>query len=291
MDNSYADNTLARYSKNYESWRSWLVKHEITHADDETAARFLAEKYDDGLAPGSISLIIASINWHHREQGDESPVGETCRRVMRGIRRKGSQRGRGQSDALTFENYERIMRSVGDPIKSRSGFESKDAAVQRAELDRVILTLLFMAAMRRSEVAAVTWADVEYSENDLAFVEVRKSKANQFAERGDIRVVKGIGVDALKALRTRREKEAPTERIVPLIGKTINGRFQRMCKNAGLHGKYTSHSGRIGLASELSARGAPITAIAKAGGWKSADIVIHYANKTRKEEGAVVQYL
>ena len=60
---------------------------------------------------------------------------------------------------------------------------------------------------------------------------------------------------------------------------------------AGVDGRITGHSGRVGLAVELTRRGAPEQATAKAGGWKSSRMVAHYAAAVAAEQGAVATYL
>ena len=50
-------------------------------------------------------------------------------------------------------------------------------------------------------------------------------------------------------------------------------------------------SGRVGLAVELTRRGAPEQATATAGGWKSSRMVAHYAAAVAAEQGAVATYL
>ena len=44
-----------------------------------------------------------------------------------------------------------------------------------------------MAGLRRSEMAALTWGDLEESEHDTLLIQVRMSKANQAGEGRDIR--------------------------------------------------------------------------------------------------------
>ena len=51
------------------------------------------------------------------------------------------------------------------------------------------------------------------------------------------------------------------------------------------------HSGRVGLASELTARGASTTEVMLAGNWKTARMVAHYAAGATAERGAVQKYL
>ena len=56
------------------------------------------------------------------------------------------------------------------------------------------------------------------------------------------------------------------------------------CNNA-------AHSGRVGLASELTARGASTTEVMLAGNWKTARMVAHYSAGATAERGAVRKYL
>ena len=49
----------------------------------------------------------------------------------------------------------------------------------------------------------------------------------------------------------------------------------------------TAHSGRVGLASELTARGASTTEVMLAGNWKTARMVAHYSAGATAERGAV----
>ncbi|MCY4148770.1 MAG: hypothetical protein OXF73_05385, partial [Gammaproteobacteria bacterium] len=57
-------------------------------------------------------------------------------------------------------------------------------------LDKAIVALAFMAGLRRSEIAALTWNDLEESENDNLLIHVRTSKTNRAGEDTDIRLLK-----------------------------------------------------------------------------------------------------
>ena len=80
-------------------------------------------------------------------------------------------------------------------------------------------------------------------------------------------------------------------RVVGLSVDQINRRFAAACAAAGLEGRRTSHGGRVGLAVELTARGASTHAIQLAGGWKEPAIVVRYAASVSTREGAVSKYL
>ena len=73
----------------------------------------------------------------------------------------------------------------------------------------------------------------------------------------DVRFVKG-GV--ARAIRTLRAAASPAteDRVVPLSPKMVGLRFQAAARAAGVE-RVTAHSGRVGLASELTSRGASTT--------------------------------
>ena len=84
---------------------------------------------------------------------------------------------------------------------------------------------------------------------------------------------------------------APTARVVPLTGQQIGQRFTAAAAAAGIARRVTAHSGRVGLASELTARVASTTAVMLAGNWKTARMVAHYSAGATAERGAVPTYL
>ena len=92
------------------------------------------------------------------------------------------------------------------------------------------------------------------------------------------------------AIRTLVE-QAPDARLIPLSGPMVARRLQAAADAAGIDRRLTGHSGRVGLASELTARGADTASVMLAGGWKTARMVAHYAAGATAERGAVARYL
>ena len=97
---------------------------------------------------------------------------------------------------------------------------------------------------------------------------------------------------AAKAIRTLRDDDdAPTDRVIGLSPLQIQRRFTAAARAAGIEARMTAHSGRVGLASELTARGASTTEVMLAGNWKTARMVAHYSAGATAERGAVAKYL
>ena len=120
-------------------------------------------------------------------------------------------------------------------------------------------------------------------------IRVRTSKTNRAGEETDIRLVKNGPAAALTAMRPNNA--SPTALVFRgLNGHSIGRRFAAAAKAAGIEG-VTAHSGRVGLASELTAAGASTTETMLAGGWKTSRMVAHYSAGASAERGAVAKYL
>ena len=96
---------------------------------------------------------------------------------------------------------------------------------------------------------------------------------------------------AIRILRAARPDAAPTDRVIGLSPLQIQRRFTAAARAAGIEARLTAHSGRVGLASELTARGASTTEVMLAGNWKTARMVAHYSAGATAERGAVRKYL
>ena len=103
-----------------------------------------------------------------------------------------------------------------------------------------------------------------------------------------MRFVKDGVARAIRTLRAATSPE-PADRVVPLSAQMIGLRFTAAAQAAGLERRVTAHSGRIGLASELTSRGASTTDVMLAG--KTSRMVAHYSAGATAERGAVARYL
>ena len=74
-----------------------------------------------------------------------------------------------------------------------------------------------------------------------------------------------------------------------LSGRQVGRRVAAAARAAGLGEGFSGHSGRTGLAAELSRVGASTHEIATAGGWKSAGMVIRYTRRETAKPGGRCQ--
>ena len=236
-------------------------------------------------------MAVAAACFRAKLAGEPSPAGERTARVLAGYRRTAGDRGRAWPRPFGVSDLAAVLATCHRPRRHGRGIESEEVALERGRLDAVIAGLLFTAGMRRSEVSALRWSDiVDSTGGDGILVTVRRSKTNQEGEVNDVRFVKDGIARALRTLRAATSPE-PAARVVPLSPQMIGLRFTAAARAAGVESRVTAHSGRVGLASELTSRGASTTDVMLAGNWKTSRMVAHYSAGATAKRGAVARYL
>ena len=286
-DASLSVNTRRAYAgalRRLDAWRG------AAPVDDASLAVYLGELFEAGRAPATAALAVAAVRFRATLAGQPDPAGEATARVLGGYRRTAADRGRGQAAPLRADGLAAILATAARPRTDGRGVESPTTAHRRGRLDAVIASLLFMGGLRRSEVSALEWRDVsDARDGDGVLLTVRTSKTNQEGDAADVRYLKNGPANAIRTLRAA--DAAPTDRVVGLSPLQIQRRFTAAARAAGIEARVTAHSGRVGLASELTARGASTTEVMLAGNWKTARMVAHYSAGATAERGAVRKYL
>lgn len=193
-------------------------------------------------------------------------------------------RAPGQAAPLTAGVLARIRITAYDPRISRGGkVETQRHAFWRATRDVAVTHLSTHAALRGSELTALTWADFHQRDDGVGIVTVRKSKTDQESE-GAVRPV--LPEIAEMVMRFRPPGAADEDWIFPgLYGRmpveSVTAIVRAAVKAAGVRNweDYSSHSGRVGAVHILSKAGATPQAIAAHGRWKSLEMVARYARE------------
>lgn len=285
-------NTRRMYRSQASAFAAWCTDNGVSPlpAAQETAARYLTARAEAGAAVATVQAARSAIAALHRAAGLDNPCDtQLVRTVVRGLSRKYRAPQR-QAAVLTADGLAVIMATAHLPRKIGRGRESVATAARRGLVDRAIAGVLFQAGLRRSEAAALTWGDIEAAATpDAMLVHVRAGKTNQEGALMDVRLVKNGVAAALAALRPADAH--PAASVFGLSDRQIARRLAAAARAAGLGDGFSGHSGRVGLASELTRRGASLQEVMLAGGWKSATMVARYSAGAGVEAGAVAKYL
>jgi site-specific recombinase XerD len=227
-------------------------------------------------SPGSIGRAVAAIAYFHRLAGHEPPTGtELVKRTMRGIRHAlGTAPDR--KAPVTADRIGAMLACI--PADTLAGLR-----------DRALLLLGFAAALRRSELIALTVADLEWVEDGLR-LRIARSKTDQEGAGAVIAIPTGHKLRPCAAVRAWLAAAAITEGVVfrqvnkggcvgsaSLSGRTVADVVKRHAAAAGLDAAvFSGHSLRAGFVTSAAAAGATIFKMQAVRRHKSLDVLAGY---------------
>ena len=285
---AYAPKTRKVYAGALRALSEWLDRRPAT---DTLLARYLGVLFDQDLAPSSAVHVVAAVRYAARACARAGlccadPVGpETTERLER-FRREGAERGTGQVRGLSWKEAERMCR-----LAEGSG----DLAGKR---DAAIIAVASDALLRVSEVSGLDVDDVTFLPDGTARIRIRRSKTDQRG-RGAVQYLSkgtadrlrswmdagGIGCGAL--FRAVDRWGRVSER--GLGPDSVRAAIKRRAKEAGIGGRVSGHSLRIGSAQELAEGGASLAELQKEGRWKDPSMPALYIRNQEASRGAVAR--
>ena len=275
-------NTMRVYASQWRKFQTWCDSNDAgaLPATPSVVAEYLAAVAESGLKTASVEVARAAIDYAHYEADLPLPGRtRTVRATLSGIKR---ERGvaKKQSAGLTTSIYARLLIDL-------------DGNQRFAEV-LTIIAVMRDAMLRGSELAELRVDDFTPMENGTGRLKIRKSKSDQFGEGAvcylsadtTARVVKHLIATGRKAgLMFRGEKGGALHTWV------LSRRIRQALIIAGIDAsKFTSHSPRIGMTQDLSAANIDSAEIARAGRWKSIDMVVYYSRNQSAERGAVARF-
>lgn len=291
---SIATNTRRTYADALYRLKDWLDRRAAC-LNDASLARYIDSLFERGLAIASATMVVKAVRFYARARGWRCPDGPLTDAALNRFRRGAGNRGRGQAEPLTVDEAEVILATAATPRRYSDGRrESVSRALRRSLVDAALVSVLFLGALRRAEAAALTWGDLDHAADGRGMViRVRFSKTNPDGADTDVRYVNGPFADAIDRLRQKSGGDRHPDRRVfgGLTGASLSRRLSDAAMAAGIAKRITAHSGRVGLAVELTRRGASTHDVMHAGHWKSAAMVAHYSAAARAEKGAVARYM
>ena len=282
-------NTLRAYGSQWRQWVAWTEERgldPVAALTDAALASYLTERADnDGSAPATLSQAVAALRQAAKAAGRPDPFGRDAAATMKGIRRKHSDRGKGQVAGVRWRELERAA-TLATADASLTGL--RDAAILRLGSD---------ALLRVSELAAVAVEDVKGERDGSGRLTVRRSKTDQEAKG----VVLYVGQPTLAAVnawkRAAKVTAGPLFRRVRgrtvsaegITASTVRRAIVARSARAGIAGRISGHSLRVGSAQDLAAAGAGLVELQNAGRWQSPVMPSKYSAGQLAGRGAVAR--
>jgi integrase len=245
-------------------------------AQPAAVCAYLTECAERGFSLATIDSACSAIGHQHRARGVPDPVDhDAVRQVRRGLRRIIGRAPRRPTRPLSVADVRQIVATI-------------DKSTVRGARDTAILLLGFAGALRRSELAALTLADLEPKPGGL-LLHLRRSKTDQEARGQVVGIAHGqhaltdpvAALDAWLAIRgaqpgpvfTSLRPGSPTLR--PISGNAVSTLVKERAQAAGLSGgRISGHSLRAGHATSAALAGVGVDRIAAQTRHRRIDILI-----------------
>ncbi|EGD41021.1 phage integrase [Nocardioidaceae bacterium Broad-1] len=284
---THAATTRTVYASAWRRWERWCTHRGIAPlgeegpgagrrgADPVAVCAYLAETAADGLSAATVDLACSAIGYHHRCRDLTDPTATVAvRQVRRGLHRILGTAPRRPAHPVGPEEIGQLLAAIDrdSPVGAR---------------DAAVILLGFAGALRRSELANLTLADLEPKPGGL-LLRLRRSKTDPDARGQVVGIAPGRhrDTDPITALDAWLAHRGPGQGPVftsfrngapplqPISGNVVTSVVKRYAEAAGLTGRITAHSLRAGHATTAAMAGVGIDRIAAQARHRRIDILI-----------------
>ena len=282
-DRARAPRTRDEYARAAREFDDWRGGHEPT---DALLADYLGVLFDRGLAPVTAGIAVAALADRAERDGLPSPVGAQTLQALSGFRRDGAERGTGQVAGIMWDQADR-MAEMAENTNRIAGLR-----------DALLTAVMSDCLLRVSEAAALDVADIAFVDDWLR-VFIRRSKTDQegagaveYAGPPTAHLARrwleaaGIEDDPL----FRRVNKADVVDEAGVSARRMRDIIKRRAADAGIEGRVSGHSFRIGTAQSLRRAGTDPTELMEAGRWKRFETMLRYVRTQDAALGPVARH-
>ena len=284
MEKAITGNTRRAYQGALSRLDEWLNDRQL---DDSSLAEYVQYLHSAGKAPNTISLAVAAAVFRARLVDAPSPVGALATIALRAARRDSKGRGRGQVAGINWQAADATVAVAANGGASLAGL--RDAA---------LIALGSDAMLRVSELAALLVTDLQHEPDGTGRLTIQRSKTDPDGE-GVVLYVGGPTMARLNrwtdqagirdGVLFRRIRRGGAIQVTGLTARSIREIIRRRGEDAGIDGRVSGHSLRVGSAQSLATAGASLAEMQIAGRWKDARMPAHYARGELAGRGAVAR--
>lgn len=272
--------TRRAYRSDMRIFVAWCRERCLTSmpATAETVARFLSSQATNEKKASTIGRRAAAIAYAHKLAGHEPPTNaEAVKAVVRGIRRTIGTASVRKSPATA--------NVVSEMLKHCP-------ATLRGKRDAALLALGFAGAFRRSELVALTVADLAEGPDGFR-VTIRQSKTDQDGAGQEIAIPRGCRIEPVRLVREWLDAAGITDgpifrqvgkgsRVLaePLSGHSAAAIVKSYAGAAGLDpADFAGHSLRAGFLTSAAEAGAGVLKMVEVSRHKSIDMLTTYVRR------------
>ena len=283
MEQSSASNTRRAYASMLKGFDAWLHGGSV---NDLSIANYIAHLEKSRKAVATARIALAAIRSRARRNGQPRPDGPLTAKVLEGYERSSKNQGRGQVAGILWEQADGMV-ALAMQAGRLSGL--RDAA---------LIAVMSDGLLRINEAASLEVTHVKSAKDGTGTVFVAQSKTDQQAT-GAVLHLRAVTLRRISAWQEaagidsgplfRRVRKGGVVQASALSAKSIRGIIQRWAKAAGVKGRVSGHSLRVGAAQSLVSAGAALPELQQAGRWLSPTMPAHYARGQLAGQGAVAR--
>lgn len=276
-DRALSPRTRYAYRHALRRLNDWLGNEPL---GDATLARYIDILFERGNARSTAAVTVAAACSQAARDNAVSPRGPLTNAALTAFRRDGAGRGPGQVMGIRWEQAD-LMADLAEARRVAVGL--RDALFVRLASD---------CLLRVGEAAALNVRDISFAEDGLRVL-LRRSKTDQEGRGSVLYAGPPTARLARLWLKTARISEGPLFRPVNKAGVVGDGRLtersmreivKRWAAAAGIEGRVSGHSFRVGAAQSLRDAGATVPELMSVGRWKRIETMARY---TREQDAAV----
>ena len=280
------ENTRRAYESALRGLDAWLGEcREGAVLNDALLAEYLAVLAAHGRCVSSAAQVVAAVKRRAKLHSEDSPAGDETAEALARYRRVAHE-GPGQVRGISWEEADR-MRDLAASEGDHRGL--RDAALISVASD---------ALLRVSEVSDMQVENIEFVDDGSARLLLRRSKTDPqgrgallfLGPRTAELVRKWTAAAGVKqGALFRRIHRAGTVASRGMGTGSVRRVIIQRASAAGIGGRVSGHSLRVGSAQSLAKRGAGLVAMQKAGRWASPEMPARYTRSQAAAEGAVAR--
>ena len=179
-----------------------------------------------------------------------------------------------QVDPITEAEYELIVLATQ---KARPRGETNKATL-RGAVDIAAIGLMRDCLLRPGEAAAARWPHLQREEDGSGRLTIPRSKTHG-SGTGNVAYVSPTTIRALDEMCSIKQElgiDSTDDRIFQMGSQQLRRHIRNACESAGLKGRFSGQSPRIGMAMDLARFQVSRVALMTSGRWKSPDMLAYY---------------